>query len=132
MSKYLALLIVLGSVALASAQAPPPDSLEALTDGLKPFLVSALPDVLYEKNTNWGHQEPTPNGLKWDRLKPHVTKSLKNDGVWRKLRITTQELPRTLELRLYDHQTVDTERQTFKVFLAFQAGVEYEKQTWES
>src|SRR5205085_10577946 len=55
----------------------------------------------------------------------------KNDGKWKKVRVTTQDLPRTLVVNITDLQAPDADRQTFKVFLAFQAGVEYEHQHWD-
>ncbi len=116
---------------LTLGQAPADDGLEALGAALKPLLMQALPPVLYEKEHDWGRQVPTASGLEWRGLRPRVTKSPRNDGVWRKIRVTAQDLPRTLELRLSDLQNVGPDRQTFKVFLAFQAGVEYEQQNWE-
>jgi hypothetical protein len=116
---------------VSAVQAPADDSVEALTAGLKPLLTAALPAVLYEKETNWGHQELTPNGLRWHGLRAEVVKTAKNDGKWRKLHVTTQDLPRTLTFNITDFQTVDDERQTFKAHLAFQAGVEYEQQNWD-
>lgn len=126
--RLFAIACVLGCLA-AGAAAQPPDDVETLAAGLKPLLVAALPPVLYEKSTNWGHQELAPAGLRARRN--GVREVLKNDGKWRRLRVTTQELPRTLTLRVSDFQAVDAERQTFKVSLAFQAGVEYEHQTWD-
>jgi hypothetical protein len=115
---------------------PPPsagadETLDPLAAALKPLLIEALPEVLYEKSTNWGHQETAANGVRWKGLRPEVVKAPKNDGIWRRVRITTQELPRTLTLSATDFREVDAERQTFKVFLAFQAGVEYEQQNWD-
>ncbi len=117
----------------SSGQAPTPgdDTLETLTAGLKPLLVSALPPVLYEQSTNWGHQELAPDGLRFHGLRAEVRKTLKNDGKWKRVRITTQELPRSFAIRITDLQAVDGERSTFKVFLTFQVGVEYEHQTWD-
>ncbi len=45
------------------------DSLKSLGTALRPVLVKSLPPVLYEKSTNWGHQELAPNGLRWRRLR---------------------------------------------------------------
>ena len=107
------------------------DSLKALADALRPVLAKSLPPVLYEKSTNWGHQEMAPNGLRWHGLRAEIVKTPKNDGKWRKIRVTAQDLPRTLVLNLSDLKSAGADRQTFKTFLAFQAGVEYEQQTWD-
>jgi hypothetical protein len=41
-------------------------------------------------------------------------------------------LPRTLDLKIYDLKTVDADKQRFKIFIAFQMGVYYDQQNWES
>ncbi len=129
----LARLLTFGLLLGAAAQPPAgaDDSLETLAAGLKPLLSDALPAVLYEKATNWGHQAPAPDGLRWHGLRAEVVKTPKNDGKWRKIRVTTHDLPRTLVLNVTDFQPVDDDRQTFKVYLAFEAGVEYEHQNWD-
>lgn len=116
---------------LAPAGAPEDDSLQALAEALKPVLAKSLPPVLYEKSTNWGHQEMAPNGLRWHGLRAEVVKTPKNDGKWRKLRLTTQDLPKTLVINLSDLKDAGADRQTFKALLAFGAGVEYEQQNWD-
>ena len=62
--------LIAGLLLLATlpAGAAGDDSLHALTDALKPVLAKSLPPVLYEKSTDWGHQEPAPNGLRWHGL----------------------------------------------------------------
>jgi hypothetical protein len=113
---------------VAPAQA---DDVESLAAGLKPLVISALPPVLYEKSTNWGHQELAPDGLRWRGLRAEIVRTPKNDGRWRKLRITTQDLPRTLEFKVSDFRAIDDEKQSFKIFVAFQTGIEYEHQHWD-
>lgn len=107
-------------------------SAETLARTLKPYLIEAMPKVLYEKIDNWDHQVMVPVGVKWRGLKPMVTKSLRNHGEWKKLIVTSQDLPRTLDLKISDFKTIDADRQTFKVHLRFQMGVHYEQQNWES
>jgi hypothetical protein len=115
----------------ASAQTPPPDdSLETLAAALKPMLAGAVPAVLYEQKTNWGHQEMAPNGVRWHGLKPEVKHTLMNDGKWTSVRVTSQDLPRTLQINITDVHSIDAETQAFKVYLAFQVGAEYEQQNW--
>ena len=63
----------------------------------KPILIDALPNVLYEKIDNWGHQVNVPVGVKWEGLKPIVQKSPRNHGEWKKLTITGQDLKHTLD-----------------------------------
>jgi hypothetical protein len=121
------------SVGAVAAQpiAGPDDSLESLAAALKPLLAGALPEVLYEKSSNWGHQELAPNGIRWHGLRQEVKLAPKNDGKWTRLRLTTQELPRTLVINITDFRAVDDEKQAFKVYLAMQVGAEYEQQNWD-
>lgn len=119
--------LVLGST-LADAQ-PTADS---LAKSLKPYLIEAMPAVLYEKNDNWGHQVMVPVGVKFRGGRTQIQKSLRNHAEWRKLIISAQELPRTLDLSISDIKTIDVDRQAFKVFFTFQMGVLYDQQNWES
>jgi hypothetical protein len=132
---FLAILtILLACPAAHFAQSPAKsvDPYDALAKALKPILVDAMPKTLYEKTDNWDHQVMVPVGLKWRGIRPQVTKSLRNHGEWKKLLVSAQDLPRTMDLKIYDVKTIDAEKQTFKVFLTFQMGVEYEQQNWES
>ena len=116
----------------ATAQPPPPDdALQAFAASLKPLLAAAVPPVLYEQSTNWGHQEMAADGIRFHGLRTEVRKVPKNDGVWKRVRVTTQELPRSLSLAITDFQAIDGERSTFKVLLTLQVGVEYEQQNWD-
>ena len=128
----LALLLLCPPALFAQTPATKDEPLDQLAKALKPFLIDALPATLYEKADNWDHQVMVPVGVKWRGIRPQVTKSLRNHGEWKKLIISTQELPRTLDLKIYDFKTIDADKQTFKVFLTFQMGVYYDQQNWES
>ena len=128
----LALLLLCPPALFAQTPATKDEPLDQLAKALKPFLIDALPATLYEKADNWDHQVMVPVGVKWRGIRPQVTKSLRNHGEWKKLIISTQELPRTLDLKIYDFKTIDADNQTFKVFLTFQMGVYYDQQNWES
>jgi hypothetical protein len=129
LSASLLSLAVAGAV---SAQAPSAadDSLETLAAALKPLVAESLPAVLYEKSTNWGHQELAPNGMRWHGVRPEVIKTLRNDGKWTRLCATAQELPRTLAINITDFKNLNADTQGFKVYVAFQTDVEYEQQNW--
>ncbi len=129
---FSAILTTLLLAALAQAQAKQDEPGAALAKSLKPFLIAAMPATLYEKTENWDHQVMVPVGLKWRGIRPQVSKSLRNHGEWRKLIISTQDLPRTLDLKIHDVKTINAETQTFKVSLSFQMGVYYDQQNWES
>jgi hypothetical protein len=128
------LLACAGIFVVVTATSPAQTGDAALGDlgaALKPLLQSAVPAVLYEKQHDWDRQVSTPSGVEWHGVRPRVSRSPRNHGIWRKVRVTAQDLPHTLDLKLSDLRTVAPDRQTFKVFLAFQAGVDYEQQNWE-
>jgi hypothetical protein len=128
----LTLLLLGRSALIAQTAAKKDEPLDQLAKALKPLLMDALPATLYEKTDNWDHQVLVPVGVKWRGIRPQVTKSPRNHGEWKKLIISTQDLPRTLDLKIYDVKTIEAEKQTFKVFLTFQMGVYYDQQNWES
>jgi hypothetical protein len=131
MKRILALLLTATLAARASAQAPAGSGKE-LEATLRPLLLEAIPKQLYAKEQDWGRQSPTINGLKWRGLKPTVQKTPRNDGHWRKINLETRNLPGTLSLVVSDLKNADADRQTFRIFLAFQVGVLYDHQHWES
>jgi hypothetical protein len=135
----LSLACLLACSAFAAATAAPADSAPDLADlsaSLRTLLVQSLPQVLYEASPNWGKTSQVPHAVRWRgqglRVHPEVVKTARNDGTWRKLRVTTQDLNRTVEFRLSDLKNTGPDQMTFNVFLAFQAGVEFEQQIWES
>ena len=130
----LLLAAVLAALAIGSpapAQTPPTDdSLQALAASLKPDLVAAIPEVLFEQSTNWGHQEMASYGVRIHGLHTEARKLPKNDGVWTKVRITAQNLPHSLEFAISEFKAVDGEQFTFKVLIGMQVGIDYEHQNW--
>ncbi|MBI1831870.1 MAG: hypothetical protein HYR84_10520, partial [Planctomycetes bacterium] len=127
------MLVLMGPTTM-SAQSPAKEDepFDRLAKAFKPVLVGVLPPTLYEKSENWGHQVMVPVGLKWRGLRAQVQRSPRNHGEWRRLSVATLDLPRTLDIKIFDVKTVNPELQTLKVFLTFRMGVEYEQQNWES
>jgi hypothetical protein len=134
---FLGCFLLAGALAEGAAQkkkqkAGDPASLEELSKVLEPLLVEAMPRVLYQHEWNWGNQRPTPHAIHWRGLRPKVIRELRNDGTWRKIKVTAQNLEKTLDFRLGNLKKLDAERQTFQCFIAFRAGVFYDQQIWES
>jgi hypothetical protein len=125
-----------------SAQAPPVPNLlgnktlDALAGTFRGLLLRNLPNPLYETSSNWGHKKETPNGIKWTGkmlpLHPHVTHSLKNDGVWRKLRVNATNANDTLVFDLRNLQQPEPSRKTFDAILAFDAEVNFDEEKWRA
>jgi hypothetical protein len=90
----------------------------ALAGSLRAFLVSSLPQPLYEDARNWNKQKRGPRG------------KMRNEGRWWKLRLSASNPAGTLVLDLRDVQKPERGRSTFTVFLAFDAVVDLDRQTW--
>jgi hypothetical protein len=120
---------------LIMAQAPGTPSLDELSASLRTLLVDSLPPVLHESSSNWGRTTQVPHAVHWKgqglKVRPKVIKTARNDGTWRKLKITTQELG-TLVFRLSDLKSPSADQMTVQAYLSFQCGVEFEQQIWES
>jgi hypothetical protein len=111
-------------------------SADALAGSLRGYLIHAVPDPLYEASPGWGRKVRVARGVKWTGrdlpLKPEIIKGEKNQGDWRKVRVTTPNLPDNLIVDLRNVRPAEPGRMTFNVFLAFDARVEYEHQKWET
>lgn len=118
-------------VAQPAPSALPDSSLKALSDALRGLLVQSMPATLYESSSNWGHTSQAANQLKWKEGRPKVYKTAKNQGKWRKLRLSTRDLARTMVVELKDWKYPDADHMTFTTYLAFDAGVDFEQQNWE-
>jgi|SRR6516162_9259518 hypothetical protein len=90
----------------------PRDSVAAILRG---YMLKALPDPLHERKPNWGHQ-----------------KKSRNQGSWRRTRITAINPADTLVLGISNVQSPEPGRLTFTVALALDARAEYQRQLWEA
>ncbi len=90
-----------------------------------------MPKPLYEKSENWGNTTMALERIRWRRLRPEVVKGPKNDGHWRKTRVTARDPQTTLEFRLSDVKPGGVDQQTLKAFLALMVNVEHEEEIWE-
>jgi hypothetical protein len=132
MKRLLPLLLLAAATGLSPAgAAPPDDSLAAVATALRPIILNALPQPLYEKSDNWGHTTMAIERIKWRRLRPQVVKSPQNDGTWRKTRVTARNPDATLEFQLSDLHQEGADRLTFKAFVALMVSVEHEEEIWE-
>jgi len=126
------LLSMLVACAFVSGGADDPAPLDELSKVLRPLIIQAVPTVLHEDEWDWGRQRPTPHALHWRGLRPKVIREMRNDGRWRKIKVTTSNLDKTFDFRLSDLKKVDDDTQTFKCFVGFQVRVVFDQQIWES
>jgi hypothetical protein len=122
------------SLCWAVQQSPsiPDATLKSLADSVRGLLVQSMPETLYEASPNWGHTRQAANQLKWKGVRPKIYKTAKNNGTWRKLRLSTRNLANTMVVELKDWKYPDADHITFTSYLAFDAGVEFEQQNWEA
>jgi hypothetical protein len=111
-------------------------SADALAGSLRGYLIHAVPDPLYESSPGWGRTARVARGVKWTGkdlpLKPEIIKGDKNQGDWRKIRVTAPNLPDNLIVDLRNVRRAEPGRMMFTVFLAFDGRVEYLHQKWEA
>src|SRR5262249_27127878 len=87
-----------------AAVAPVDLPTDALSPALKNVLIGALPQPLYEKSDNWGHQAMVPTGIRWTghglRRHAEIVRSPKNHGTWRKTKVTADNVDKDLVFEL--------------------------------
>jgi hypothetical protein len=103
---------------------------------LRELLVQFLPVTLYESSPGWGNGAQVPNGVKWPghglRRRPEVRYDLKQDGTWRHVRLTADNLAQSLIFSITDLKYTDDGRLTFATAAWFDVRVQFEQQQWKS
>jgi hypothetical protein len=121
----------------ARADAPKfdPSTTAVVADNLRAVLVEAMPDPLVEEHSHWGGQRLVVHGLGWHgkglHLRPEITKTLRNDGRWWRVKASAVRPADTLIVVLRDVNTAAPGLTTFTAFVALDARVEYDQQNWE-
>jgi hypothetical protein len=121
------------SKAAQPVQPPIQPSNVVLSNALRAFLVDLLPNPLYEASPGWGNTAPALTGVKWKGKGGyrHLSgkHSKRNQGTWRKVRITAN--PKTVVVEIRDIKQ-EAGRTTFSLFIALDAHVDYVRQKWAS
>jgi hypothetical protein len=124
------------SVQSAPTAASPPllkdGDLKELAGTLRTMLAQAIPPVLYEGSTNWGNTRPAPSQLKWHGARPKIYRAPRNDGTWRKIKLSTRNPAQSLSVDLRDPKYPDADHMMFTAALALDAGVDFEQQIWKA
>jgi hypothetical protein len=114
----------------------PADRGSAFAGPLRELLLRNMPTPLYEASPGWGRTATVATGIEWSgkglRAHPRVKREEKNDGIWRRVRITGEDLAHTTVLQVRNIQHPEAGRRTFEVLLAFDARVDYEQQKWKA
>jgi hypothetical protein len=100
---------------------------DALAGSFRGYLLRSMPEPLYETAPGWGHTARVPAGLAWTGRHGE-----KNQGAWRRLRITALVPHDTLVLEVRNARLSEPGSLAFSVFLAMDARADYTKQKWEA
>jgi hypothetical protein len=107
---------------------------DALAGNFRGALVRGMPNPLFESKRDWGRTKSVER-IHWKgkglHVHPEKVRQDKNDGDWRKVRLTADNLPDTLIFDLRDVQSPEPGRLTFTIFVSFDAGVVYDHQKWD-
>jgi hypothetical protein len=110
-------------------------SLKQCSVALRDLLVKNLPDPLYEASPGWGTTANVASGIHWHgkglNVEPKITYTRRNNGAWRKVRLTLLN-PAGLVLDLRDARQPQPGTTTFTAQVGFDARMDFEQQTWES
>lgn len=125
--------LCLGGLPLAGrGDAPPPPSAAELGTVLRGAMIQFMPRTLHESSPGWGDTKRVVNGVKWHGLRPERLYDEKNDGAWRKLRVTAENLPQTLVFNVHNLERPEPGKAAFDAFIAFDVRVDFQQQNWES
>jgi hypothetical protein len=112
------------------------NSLASLAGALRGALVQFLPNPLYEASPGWGHTRDIASGLHWSgqgaHMRAEVTRSPRNDGLWRKIRLTAINIPNTLVFDVRNVRQTPSLRLGFTVIAAMDVRAEIEQQRWQA
>jgi hypothetical protein len=137
MRRFIAVALALAFQTVPAA-ADPGDTPSAaeLSSVLRSLLKTALPDPLVQSSSNWGKQRKVFNGITWERdgilLKPNKQEKLKNDGVWRRIKVEAENPDKTLTLNVFNVRKPEKGKLTFDVLVTVQTKITFEQQIWES
>jgi hypothetical protein len=118
---FLVALLAPAAPLVAAEPVPPASPSSAELAGIfRGLLLNHLPDPLVEGQSNWGHQVEARFGPR-----------LKNNGVWRKYRISAMSPAQTLTVDIKNLGAVDAEHTTFEMHVGFDAQIDFQQRLWE-
>jgi hypothetical protein len=106
---------------------------DELAGDLRGLLLKNLPNPLYEAAPNWGHQsEGRHIRLRGPRrdIDIDATHPLRNDGVWRRIRVDAVSPNETLVFDLRNVVSPESGKLTFQVFVGLDTHFEFQQQRW--
>src|SRR5438309_382331 len=117
-----------------SAPAIPPflgSSEDQLAGSLRGLLLQHVPDPLYDASPGWGRTKDVKVLRMHDGRLVHETHA-KNDGLWKKIRVTAVNPRDNLVLDLRDVSTPAPNAMAFTLFVAADIHFDASQEQWES
>jgi hypothetical protein len=100
----------------------------ALSSALRGFLAQKYPSISFEKTSGWGNKSRVLTGVKLKDLKGKYAE--KNNGTWKKIRVTSPSFSESLVVVLKDFKTQEDGALRFALDLAFPVRIDYTQQKW--
>jgi hypothetical protein len=133
---FSALVVLTGPIMAAPPATGETPSADELGSIMRTLLLNALPTPLVSQDFNWGHQKSVANGVTWkgDGVFKHPVKQekLKNDGVWRKIRVEAFDPDKTLTLLVKNVQKPEKGKITFDMIVTLPTKIRFEQQLWKN
>src|SRR5947209_761461 len=132
--------IALLSLGIPPASAAPPPILagaakDELAGDFRGLLLQNLPQPLYQKENNWGHQSSVRRrhftGKPGD-YHMEILHEPKNDGVWKRLTVEAVNPAESLVFDLRNITNPELGKIAFQVFASFDTQITYDHQRWQS
>jgi hypothetical protein len=112
------------------------DPTAALAGELRSLVVQFVPSPLFEDHSHWGQQREVVRGLVWRgsglRIHAQPQKSLKNDGLWWRVKVDAPNLRNSLVLDLRDVHSPEPGRLLFTAFISFDTEINYDRERWRA
>jgi hypothetical protein len=117
----------LGPVPSPKPKAATPKELKEMSQRFRDMVIKFAPSPLYEGSPKWGHQELTRDRNSSRRDPKYV---LQNHGVWRKIKVTADDLPQTLVFEVRRMESAEPRLVSIDLFLAFDTRTQVHQQSW--
>jgi hypothetical protein len=140
MRRFCCLIPLLALPAMAAPPTPPaaadPPSAAELAKIIKTLVTTVVPTPLHEQDFDWGRQHKVPNGITWEKdgifLKPVKQEKMKNEGLWRRLRVEAVDPEKNLTVQVARVKSPEKGKLTFDVVIALPTRIKFEQQFWKS
>lgn len=110
-----------------------PERVAGFQRALQQSVFTFMPTPLFEGSDHWGDMKKSVNGMKWSGGKPELQYADKNQGTWRKYKVTLNH-PHQDHLRLQLNDVKNVGNNALSFLLKVEADIEFDvqQQNWQS